>query len=281
MREIHVDQISDVISDLCVKSNIYLPEDTKKLLKYSFDNESHEISKDIIGLLIENYEYAQEKGVPICQDTGATIVFLKIGQEIKLVGGPLKEAINKGVSQGYKKGYLRCSIVSDPIYDRKNTDNNTPAIIFTDIVDGDKIEITVAPKGFGSENMSRIKMMTPTSSESEIIDFVLETVKLAGSKACPPMIIGVGIGGDFEYAPYLAKKALCREAKTYNEDQRYKNLELKMLENINNLNIGPQGLGGKTTALAVNIEWYPTHIASLPVAVNIGCHATRHCKAVI
>ena len=280
MREINVEKISDVVSDLCVKSNIYLPEDTKKLLKSSFDNEISGTSKDIIGLLIENYEYAQEKGVPICQDTGATVVFLKIGQDIRLVGGSLKEAINKGVSQGYKKGYLRCSIVSDPIYDRKNTDDNTPAIIFTDIVDGDKIEITVAPKGFGSENMSRIKMMTPTSSESEIIDFVLETVKLAGSKACPPMIIGVGIGGDFEYAPYLAKKALCRDVK-YNEDQRYKNLELKMLKNINNLNVGPQGLGGRTTALAVNIEWYPTHIASLPVAVNIGCHATRHCKAVI
>ena len=281
MREINVDRISDVISDLCIKSNIYLPEDTKKLLKYSFNNENQEISKDIIGLLIENYEYAEEKDVPICQDTGATVVFLKIGQEVRLIGGSLKEAINKGVSDGYNKGYLRCSIVSDPIYDRKNTDNNTPAIIFTDIVDGDKIEITVAPKGFGSENMSRIKMMTPTSSESEIIDFVLETVKLAGSKACPPMIIGVGIGGDFEYATYLAKKALCRDVKTYNEDQRYKKLELKMLENINNLNIGPHGLGGRTTALAVNIEWYPTHIASLPVAVNIGCHATRHCKAVI
>lgn len=279
MKEVNVKQITDAIADLCIKSNIFLPLNTKKLLNQSLDSETSLMAKDIINLLIENYEYAENEGIPLCQDTGMTVIFLKIGQDVKLTGGSLNDAINNGVAIGYHDGYLRASIVSDPLYKRENTNNNTPPLIYIDIVDGENVEIIVSPKGFGSENMSRVKMMLPSAGESEIIDFVSETVKLAGSKACPPMIIGLGIGGDFEYAPYLAKKALCRNVSLRNHDKRYANLESIILNNLNNLNIGPQGLGGKTTVLAVNIEWYPTHIASLPVAVNIGCHATRHFAA--
>lgn len=281
MREIDTNQISEIVADLCIKSNIFLPENTKKILSKSLDLETDLMSKDIISLLIKNYEFAQEKQIPICQDTGLAVVFLKVGQNVKITGGSLKEAVNKGVRDGYLRGYLRCSVVSDPVYERKNTGDNVPAIIYIDLVEGDKIEILVAPKGFGSENMSRINMMTPSSGEREIIDFVLETVKNAGASACPPMVIGVGIGGDFEYSAYLSKKALCRDINIRNQDIRYKNLELRLLDSVNSLKIGPQGLGGKTTAFAVNIEWAPTHIASLPVAVNIGCHATRHSKVII
>ncbi|MBP0979474.1 MAG: fumarate hydratase [Oscillospiraceae bacterium] len=281
MREINVSQVSEVVADLCIKSNVILPENTKKLFNKYLDLETDLMSRDIIDLLIKNYEFAQEKQIPICQDTGIAVVFLKIGQDVRLTGGSIKDAVNKGVREGYLRGYLRCSVVSDPVFSRKNTKDNTPAIIYIDLVEGDKIEILVAPKGFGSENMSKIKMMTPSAGEEQIIDFVLETVKSAGASACPPMVIGVGIGGDFEYSAYLSKKALCRDVELRNQDERYKNLELKILDSVNNLNIGPQGLGGKTTALAVNIEWAPTHIASIPVAVNIGCHATRHSKIII
>lgn len=279
MREVNVSEITDVVADLCIKANISLPQDVKIGLDEAFNKENSSNAKGIIDLLIENYKYAEEKNIPICQDTGMTIIFIKIGQEVKLIGGSLVEAINVGVKRGYINGYLRCSIVEDPLYGRENTGDNTPAIIYTDVVEGNKIEITVAPKGFGSENMSRQIMMTPSATEKDVIDFILETVKIAGSKACPPMVIGVGIGGDFEYSAYLAKKALCRNINFRNQNVKYKELEHKILNEVNNLKIGVQG--GNTTALAVNVEYYPTHIASLPVAVNIGCHATRHATFII
>lgn len=281
MREVNVSEITDVVADLCIKANISLPQDVKIGLDEAFNKENSSNAKRIIDLLIENYKYAEEKNIPICQDTGITIIFIKIGQEVKLIGGSLVEAINVGVRRGYINGYLRCSIVEDPLYGRENTCDNTPAIIYTDVVEGSKIEITVAPKGFGSENMSRQIMMTPSATEKDVIDFILETVKIAGSKACPPMVIGVGIGGDFEYSAYLAKKALCRNINFRNQNVKYKELEHKILNEVNNLKIGVQGQGGNTTALAVNVEYYPTHIASLPLAVNIGCHATRHATFII
>lgn len=281
MREVNISEITDVVADLCIKANISLPQDVKIGLDEAFNKENSSNAKGIIDLLIENYKYAEEKNIPICQDTGMTIIFIKIGQEVKLIGGSLVEAINMGVKRGYINGYLRCSIVEDPLYSRENTGDNTPAIIYTDVVEGSKIEITVAPKGFGSENMSRQIMMTPSATEKDVIDFILETVKIAGSKACPPMVIGVGIGGDFEYSAYLAKKALCRNINFRNQNVKYKELEHKILNEVNNLKIGVQGQGGNTTALAVNVEYYPTHIASLPVAVNIGCHATRHATFII
>ena len=281
MREVNISEITDVVADLCIKANISLPQDVKIGLDEAFNKENSSNAKGIIDLLIENYKYAEEKNIPICQDTGMTIIFIKIGQEVKLIGGSLVEAINMGVKRGYINGYLRCSIVEDPLYSRENTGDNTPAIIYTDVVEGSKIEITVAPKGFGSENMSRQIMMTPSATEKDVINFILETVKIAGSKACPPMVIGVGIGGDFEYSAYLAKKALCRNINFRNQNVKYKELEHKILNEVNNLKIGVQGQGGNTTALAVNVEYYPTHIASLPVAVNIGCHATRHATFII
>ena len=281
MREVNVSEITDVVADLCIKSNVSLPQDVRVSLDEALNKESSNNAKGIIDLLIENYKYAEGKNIAICQDTGMTIIFIKIGQNVKLIGGSLVKAVNAGVKRGYIDGYLRCSVVEDPLYDRKNTGDNTPAIIYTDVVEGSQIEITVAPKGFGSENMSRQIMMTPSASEKDVIDFTIETVKLAGSKACPPMVIGVGIGGDFEYSAYLAKKALCRNINCRNHDLKYKELELKILNEVNNLKIGVQGQGGDTTALAVNVEYYPTHIASLPVAVNIGCHATRHATFVI
>ncbi len=281
MREVNVSEITDVVADLCIKANISLPQDIKIGLDEAFNKENSSNAKKIIDLLIENYKYAERKNIPICQDTGMTIIFIKIGQEVKLIGGSLVEAINVGVRRGYINGYLRCSIVEDPLYSRENTGDNTPAIIYTDVVEGRKIEITVVPKGFGSENMSRQIMMKPSATEKDVIDFILETVKIAGSKACPPMVIGVGIGGDFEYSAYLAKKALCRNINFRNQNIKYKELEHKILNEVNNLKIGVQGQGGNTTALAVNVEYYPTHIASLPVAVNIGCHATRHATFII
>ncbi len=281
MRQVDVKCVTEVVADLCVKANLFLPEDVKKFFNQALQSESVANAKQDISFLIENYEYAEAKKIPICQDTGIAIVFLKIGQEVVLTGGLLKDAINLGVSKGYQSGNLRLSVVDDPVYDRKNTQSNTPALIYTEIVEGDKIEITVAPKGFGSENMSRLKMMTPMGGEDCVVDFVLETVKITSHNACPPMVVGVGIGGDFEYAAYLSKKALCRNLNIRNSDERYKKLELRILQEINKLNIGVQGFGGDVTALAVNIEYFPTHIASLPVAVNIGCHATRHATVVI
>lgn len=225
--------------------------------------------------LVRNIDAAAAETIPVCQDTGMAVIFLDIGQDVHFVGGSLYEAINKGVSRGYTEGYLRCSIVSDPL-ERVNTGDNTPAVIHTKIVDGDKVSVSVCPKGFGSENMSKMKMFTPSATIEDIENFVVEVASVAGSNPCPPMVIGVGIGGDFEYCAYLAKKALCRDLSIKNEKAPYSEMEKRILEKVNKLGIGPQGFGGTTTALSVAIEQAPTHIAGLPVAVNIGCHVTRH-----
>lgn len=280
MREILCSQITDTVKELCIKANKILPDDLVCRIKNSYHTEEKELAKSVMGDLIHNLDCAKELNIPICQDTGMAIIFVEIGQDVHITGGNFEDAVNEGVRQGYVDGLLRKSIVRDPL-DRVNTNDNTPAIIYTKLVDGEKIKITVAPKGFGSENMSRIKMFTPSATKEDIMDFVVETVKIAGGNPCPPIVLGVGIGGDFEYCAFLAKKALCRNADERNSNPFYMEIEKDLLNIINNTNIGPQGFGGKTTALAVNIETAPTHIAGLPVAVNVGCHVTRHATAVL
>ena len=278
MREIDVKVITEKISELCIKANIYLPEGMKEKISSCIGCEKSQLCREVLSDIVRNIDCAKDMEVPICQDTGMAVIFIDIGQDVHFVGGSLEKAINEGVAKGYVEGKLRLSIVEDPLM-RKNTDNNTPAIIHTRIVDGDKVHIMVAPKGFGSENMSAVKMFTPSASADDIIDFVVGTVSKAGSNPCPPITVGVGIGGDFEYAAILAKKALCRDLSRRNENPFYADMEQKMLDKINKLGIGSQGFGGTVTALYVNIEQYPTHIAGLPVAVNIGCHVTRHAEA--
>ena len=280
MREIEVSQITDIVEKLCIAANEHLPEDVKCAIRSCRACEDGQIAQGILDNIIENFEIADNECVPICQDTGMACVFLEIGQDVHFVGGDLTEAVNEGVRRGYDKGYLRKSVVKDPVR-RGNTGDNTPAMLYTEIVPGDKVKITVGPKGFGSENMSRLKMFTPSASKDDLMDFVLETVKLAGGNPCPPMVIGVGFGGDFEYCAYLAKKALCRPVSERSKIPVYREMEQELLRRINATNIGPQGFGGKTTALAVNIEAAPTHIAGLPAAVNIGCHVTRHAEKTI
>jgi fumarate hydratase subunit alpha len=280
IREIDSNLLTETVKELCISANMVLPCSLEQRLCTFCENETFPIAKDILGDLKRNLDAAKTENIPICQDTGMAVVFLEIGQDCHITGDTPELAVNKGVARGYKEGYLRCSVVSDPLR-RLNTDDNTPAIIYTKIVPGEKIKIDVCPKGFGSENMSATKMMLPSNSIEDIEDFVIETVKKAGSNPCPPMVVGVGIGGDFEYSAYLAKKALCRDVGVKNPDSFYAESEERLLQKINELGIGPQGFGGKTTALAVNIESFPTHIAGLPVAVNIGCHVTRHATAVI
>ncbi len=280
MKEINVVRITDAVAELCIKANKELPEDIVCRLQKSKQCETSPLAISVIEDLEKNIDVAREYGIPVCQDTGMAVVFLNIGQDVHLVGGSLYEAVNEGVRKGYEEGLLRKSVVSDPLI-RENTNDNTPAIIHTNIVDGEEIEITVAPKGFGSENMSGIKMLTPFDSRQGVVDAVLEIVKKASNNPCPPMVIGVGIGGDFEQCAYLSKKALCRALDVSNSNPYYAELEKELLSKINELDIGPQGFGGKTTALAVNIETAPTHIAGLPVAVNIGCHVTRHKSVII
>lgn len=280
MREISFSQISGTVRDLCIKANKILPTDLTQCITCGFENEEKELPKSIMSDILENLDCAKEMDIPICQDTGMAIVFVELGQEVHIVGGDYETAINDGVRRGYVDGLLRKSIVGDPL-ERVNTDDNTPAVIHTRIVSGDKIKITVAPKGFGSENMSRIKMFTPSATKDDIVDFVVETVKIAGGNPCPPIVLGVGIGSSFEGCAILSKKALCRSVRLRNPKPLYAELEKIMLEKINETDIGPQGFGGKTTALAVNIEEAPTHIAGLPVAVNVGCHVTRHAEAII
>ena len=275
MREIHVSEITKVVKELCIESNYYLSKDVKDALQKAKENETWELAENILDKIILNSNIAKNEDMPICQDTGMACVFMEIGQDVHIIGGLLEDAINEGVRQGYDEGFLRRSVVKDPL-DRVNTNDNTPAIIYYDIVQGDKIKITVSPKGFGSENMSRIKMLKPSDGLKGVKDFIIETVMLAGPNPCPPIVIGVGIGGTFDKAAYLAKKALIRPLDKRNSKEFYSNLEEELLEAINKLGIGPQGFGGKTTALGVNIETYPTHIAGLPVAVNINCHVTRH-----
>lgn len=280
MRELDVSVVKNAVARLCVSANKVLPKTLENRLKLAVRGEESEIAKSVLCDLCDNLVAANELDVPICQDTGMAVVFLEIGQDVHFIGGDLYDAVNSGVAKGYTTGLLRKSVVSDPLR-RKNTEDNTPAVIHTKIVSGEKVKITVAPKGFGSENMSRVFMLTPADGEAGVISAVCDTVKLAGSKPCPPIVVGVGIGGDFESCAYLSKLALCRDVDKPNSDEYYADLERRILEEINKLGIGPQGFGGKTTALAVNIETAPTHIAGLPVAVNIGCHVTRHKEAEI
>lgn len=280
MREINVSEVESIVSELCIKANRKLPCSLVEKIKNSPDGEKSPTGREVLCDLVRNIEAAESENIAVCQDTGMAVIFLDIGQDVHFVGGSLYEAVNKGVSKGYTEGYLRCSVVSDPI-ERVNTGDNTPAVIHTRIVDGDKVHISVCPKGFGSENMSKLKMFTPSATIEDIENFVVETASLAGSNPCPPMVIGVGIGGDFEQCAYLAKKALCRDISIRNEKKLYCDMEERILEKVNKLGIGPQGFGGTTTALSVAIEQAPTHIAGLPVAVNIGCHVTRHASGVI
>ncbi len=280
MREISAAQITETVALLCIEANEHLPEDVKCAIKNCRACEDWETARGVLDKIIENFEIAEETHVPICQDTGMACVFLEIGQDVHITGGDLTEAVNEGVRRGYEKGYLRKSVVADPVR-RGNTGDNTPAMIYTEIVPGEQIKITVGPKGFGSENMSAIRMFKPSAGLQGIKDFILETVEAAGANPCPPMVVGVGIGGTFDKAAFLAKKALMRPLDSSNPDPFYAALEVEMLEKINELGIGPQGFGGKTTAIGLNIETLPTHIAGMPCAINISCHVTRHKSEVI
>jgi fumarate hydratase subunit alpha len=280
MRKLDTELLTKNIKEMCIEANYFLGNDIKKSIKKAYNEESWNIGKNVLGDIIKNFEIAAEEKMPICQDTGMACIFLEIGQEINFEGSNLTNAINEGVRQGYEEGYLRKSVVEDPLH-RINTRDNTPAMIYYDIVQGDKVKITVAPKGFGSENMSRIKMLKPSDGVEGVKEFIIETVKMAGPNPCPPIVVGVGIGGTFDKAAYLAKKALLRDIDKSNSHKYYEDMEKELLEKINELGIGPQGFGGKTTALGVNIEVLPTHIAGLPVAVNINCHVTRHVTRIL
>lgn len=281
MRIINTKLIEDAVKNLFIEANYNLPSSLCSCIENSINCETNDLAKSVLLKLCDNLKASEDLNVPVCQDTGMAVLFAEIGNEVILEGKLFEDAVNDGVASAYIDGYMRKSIVIDPLFNRKNTDNNTPAIIHTRIVEGDKIKLTAAPKGFGSENMSKVKMFTPSATPEDIIDFVVETVKQAGGNPCPPIVVGVGIGGNFEYCTYLSKKALTRDASERNEDKNYAGLEETILERINSLDIGPQGFGGRTTALAVNIETFPTHIAGLPCAVNIGCHVTRHKSCII
>lgn len=277
MRTVQTSKITQAVKEMCMEVNIKLSDDVKEAILEAKDREESQLGKQILGQLEKNMEIAADQSIPICQDTGMTVVFMKIGQDVHFEGGFIGDAVNEGIRQGYEEGYLRKSVVKDPV-ERINTNDNTPGIIHYEIVPGDEVEITVAPKGFGSENMSRLYMLKPADGIEGIKEAILETVKLAGPNACPPIVVGVGIGGTFEKCALLAKKALTRELNSSSEILYVKELEEEMLQKINDLGIGPGGLGGKVTALGVNIETYPTHIAGLPVAINICCHVNRHIR---
>ena len=279
MRELSVGLITETVKKLCIDANCHLGKDVQACITCAQENEPWPQAKEILGRIVENFQIADEASRPICQDTGVACVFVEVGQEVHFDGN-LTEAIHEGVRQGYAEGYLRKSVVKDPL-NRVNTGDNTPAMIYYDIVSGDKVKITVAPKGFGSENMSQVKMLKPSDGLEGVKNFILKAVEDAGPNPCPPIVVGVGIGGTFDKAATMAKKALLRELDERNEDPFYADLEQEMLEKINALGIGPSGIGGKTTALAVNIETFPTHIAGLPVAVNINCHVARHKSEVL
>ncbi len=280
MREINVSVIEKTVEEIFLKANSVLPESLEECINKSKDKESLPIAKNIFCDMCKNLSVAKELNIPICQDTGMAVLFCELGQDVHITGGDFNTAVNNGVRKAYLDGKMRCSIVSDPLK-RVNTTDNTPALIHLSLVEGDKIKLTAAPKGFGSENMSRIKMFTPSATIDDIVSFVVETVKVADANPCPPVVLGVGIGSDFEGVALLSKKALCRDISLRNTDEFYKALEERILNEVNKLNIGAQGFGGDITALAVNIEAAPTHIAGLPVAVNVGCHVTRHCEAII
>ena len=279
MREINVQQITDVIERLCIDANTHLPGDVKCAIETCRACEDGQIACGVLDNIIENYKIADSENVPICQDTGMACVFLEIGQDVH-INGNIADAVNAGVKKGYGEGFLRKSVVRDPL-DRVNTGDNTPAMLYTDIVPGDQVKVTVAPKGFGSENMSQLKMLKPSDGLQGVKDFVVKVVEEAGPNPCPPIVVGVGVGGTFDKAALLAKKAIIRSAEERNPNPFYAELEAELLEKVNALGIGPQGFGGKTTALAVNIEYLPTHIAGLPVAVNLNCHVTRHKSEVL
>ena len=279
-REIRCEDIAATVARLCVQACTLLPEPVRELLEGACETEPFPPARETLQLICHNADVARERRMPICQDTGMAVVYAELGQDAHICGGLLEDAVNEGVRRGYTDGYLRKSVVRDPIR-RGNTGDNTPAVLHVRLVAGDRLRLTVAPKGFGSENMSRLKMFTPSATKQDIVDFVTECVSLAGSNPCPPIVVGVGIGGDFEYSAYLAKKALCRDLSKRNPDPVYAELEQQMLDSINRLGIGSQGFGGTVTALYVNIEKSATHIAGLPVAVNIGCHVTRHAEAEI
>ena len=280
MRQINTEKITDTVEKICIDANYNLGDDLVISLQNALNNEESPLGKEVIAQILENAEIGKNEQVPVCQDTGFAVVFVEIGQEVIIEGQGLQEAINEGVRRGYKNGYLRKSIVKNPL-DRVNTGDNTPAVIHTNIVPGDKLKITFLAKGGGCENMSRTAMLTPAQGRDGVIDFVVNTVKSAGANPCPPIIVGVGLGGTFEYATLLSKKAILRPVGSHNKDSNTANLEDELLEEINKLGIGPQGFGGKVTALAVHVETYPCHIATLPVAVNIECHSHRPKSIVI
>lgn len=278
MRTIDVSQITAAIAKMAVDANYYLSDDIREALEAGQEREESPLGKAILGQLVENACIARDEEVPICQDTGMAVIFMEIGQDVHITGGDLFEAVNAGVAKGYTEGYLRKSVVAEPLFNRKNTGNNTPAVLHTTIVPGDKVKIILAPKGFGSENMSALRMFKPAEGLPAIRKFLTETIFNAGSNPCPPIVIGMGIGGTMEKAALLAKKALLRPINKRSTHPEYAQLEQEFLDLVNKTGVGPQGLGGRVTALAVNIEFYPTHIAGLPVAININCHATRHAE---
>jgi fumarate hydratase subunit alpha len=281
MRTIKFNDIVTTVSNMCIESNHELPKDVILAIKNSIKKEKSAKAKRFLHAYLKNQQIAKAELIPICQDTGISVFFVEVGQDVQIKGGTLEDAINKGVAKGYKEGYLRKSVVKDPFFDRKNTGNNTPAIIHTKTVKGSKLKIICMPKGAGSENMSAIKMFSPSANEHDITDFILDTVLSADSNPCPPIILGIGIGGNFEKCALLSKYALARKVGTKNKNKKYQTLEQRILKKINSTNIGPQGQGGATTCLAVHIETYPCHIASLPVAINIGCHVNRHVEKII
>ena len=281
MREIKANQIKDKVKELFLEANFYINPDLTQRLGKALEEENSPIGKHFLQMIMENNKIASREEVPICQDTGLAVVFIEVGQEIYLTDGNFTEAINRGVREAYQEGYLKKSVVDDPVFERKNTKTNTPAIIYTDIVPGDKIKFLVMPKGFGSENMSAIAMLKPADGAKGIVDFVVETVKKSGPNPCPPTIIGVGVGGTIDKAMVIAKKAIARKIGEHNKNSKYADLEEEILTKINHLGIGPAGLGGNITSLAVHIDYLPTHIAGMPVAVNVCCHAARHAEGII
>lgn len=275
MREITCEEISAAVEKLCIKSTSVLTPDLAMAIECACETEPSPVGKNALCDIMENFKYAADAGLPICQDTGMAVVFAEIGQEVHITGGSFEDAVNEGVRRGYVNGYLRKSVVADP-FRRVNTEDNTPAVLHTELVPGSQLDILVAPKGFGSENMSAMKMFLPSTPVEEVEDFIVDTLSKAGSNPCPPVVVGVGLGGTIEKAALLAKKALARPVDTRNSDAFYAGMERRTLDKINRLGIGPQGFGGKYTALAVNINAFPTHIAGLPCVVNVGCHVTRH-----
>lgn len=275
LREISVDRVAEAVKRLCIESNVVMPTELTAVLEQALAREESPVGRSILGQILENHRIAAEEGIPACQDTGVVLVLLEIGQDVHLVGGDLSEAVNRGVRAGYIEGYLRKSVVKDPLFQRENSGDNTPAVTYVEIVPGNNIRITVVPKGAGAENASALRMLPPHAGLEGVKRFVVETVEAAGPDACPPYVVGVGIGGTFDRAPLLAKKALIRSLGARHDDPRYADLERELLDEVNRLGIGPQGLGGRVTALDVHVEIAPCHIASLPVAVNLGCHVNR------